>query len=42
MFKHGRISLRERSFSEKIFWNTINHIAKEKQKLKNAPLIWRI
>lgn len=37
MFKHGRISLRERSFSEKIFWNTITQIAKEKVKLKNAP-----
>ena len=37
MFKHGRISLRERAFSEKIFWNTIYQIAKEKQKLKNAP-----
>lgn len=35
MFKHGRISLRERSFSEKIFWSIINQIAKEKQKLKN-------
>lgn len=37
MFKHGTISLRERAFSEKIFWNTINQIAKEKQKLKNYP-----
>ena len=37
MFKHGRISLRERSFSEKIFWNTINQIAKEQKKLKNPP-----
>lgn len=37
MFKHGRISLRERAFSEKIFWNTINQIAKEKLKLKNSP-----
>jgi arginine decarboxylase len=37
MFKHGRISLRERAFSEKIFWNTINQIAKEKKRLKNAP-----
>ncbi len=37
MFKHGSISLRERSLSEKIFWNTINQIAKEKQKLKNSP-----
>lgn len=37
MFKHGRIGLRERAFSEKIFWNTISQIAKEKQKLKVAP-----
>ena len=37
MFRHGKISLRERSLAEKIFWNTINQIAKEKQKLKNAP-----
>lgn len=37
MFKHGTISLRERSFSEKIFWNTISQIAKEKKKLKNPP-----
>lgn len=37
MFKHGRISLRERAFSEKIFWNTINQIAKEKKRIKNPP-----
>lgn len=37
MFKHGRISLRERSLAEKIFWNTIYQIAKEKNKLKNTP-----
>lgn len=37
MFKHGRISLRERAFSEKIFWNTIHQIAREKTKLKNPP-----
>ncbi|MEL7563730.1 MAG: biosynthetic arginine decarboxylase [Dehalobacterium sp.] len=37
MFKHGRISLRERSLAEKIFWNTINQIASEKKKLKHAP-----
>ncbi len=37
MFKHGRISLRDRSFSEKIFWNTISQIAREQQKLKNPP-----
>ena len=37
MFKHGKISLRERSFAEKVFWNTISRIAKEKDKLKQAP-----
>jgi len=37
MFRHGRISLRERSLAEKLFWNTINLIAREKRKLKNAP-----
>ena len=37
MFKHGKISLRERSMSEKIFWNTISRIAEEKKKLKNPP-----
>lgn len=37
MFKHGRISLRERAFAEKIFWNTIHEIAREKTKLKNPP-----
>lgn len=33
-FKHGKISLRERSFAEKIFWSIINLIAREKKKLK--------
>ena len=37
MFKHGRITLRERSFSEQIFWNTIGLIAREQHKLKNPP-----
>ncbi|QSX08846.1 biosynthetic arginine decarboxylase [Alkalibacter rhizosphaerae] len=37
MFKHGTISLRQRSFSEKIFWSLISKIAKEKTKLKNPP-----
>ncbi|NLM72473.1 MAG: biosynthetic arginine decarboxylase [Clostridiaceae bacterium] len=37
MFKHGTISLRDRAFSEKIFWNIIHKIAKEKSKLKNPP-----
>ena len=36
MFKHGRISLRERAFSEKIFWNTINQIAKEKEEAEKC------
>jgi arginine decarboxylase len=37
MFRHGRVSLRERSLSEKIFWNTIGQIAREQHKLKNPP-----
>ena len=37
MFKHGKISLRQRAFSEKIFWNIIHQIAKNKIKLKHAP-----
>ncbi|NLV36832.1 MAG: biosynthetic arginine decarboxylase [Clostridiaceae bacterium] len=37
MFKHGKISLRDRSIGEKVFWNTISQIAQEKKKLKNSP-----
>ncbi|MCK5130386.1 MAG: biosynthetic arginine decarboxylase [Clostridiales bacterium] len=37
MFRQGRISLRERAFAEKIFWQTIKKIAQEKQKLKFVP-----
>ncbi|MGI6299255.1 MAG: biosynthetic arginine decarboxylase [Saccharofermentanales bacterium] len=37
MFKHGQVTLRERSLSEKIFWNTINLIAHEQTKLKHRP-----
>ncbi|MGI6668811.1 MAG: biosynthetic arginine decarboxylase [Acetivibrionales bacterium] len=37
MFKHGKISLRERSLAEEIFWNTISQIAEEKKKLKHSP-----
>lgn len=37
MFRHGRISLRERAFAEKIFWQIIKNIAKEKDKLKFIP-----
>lgn len=37
-FKHGRISIRERAMSEKIFWNTINSIVKTKKKIRFAPV----
>lgn len=37
LFKHGRITLRERAMSEKIFWNSINSIAKMKKKLRFVP-----
>lgn len=37
MFKHGRIGLRERALAEKLFWNIMYQIAREKQKLKNPP-----
>jgi arginine decarboxylase len=36
-FIHGRLSLRERSFAEKIFWQTIKNIAQLKKKLKYVP-----
>ncbi|HHW22162.1 MAG TPA: biosynthetic arginine decarboxylase [Clostridiaceae bacterium] len=37
LFKHGKISLRQRAFAEKIFWNTMHQIARVKTKLKHAP-----
>ena len=37
MFTHGRISLRERSFAEKIFWNTIHKVVECKAKMKRIP-----
>lgn len=37
MFRHGKLSLRERSISEQLFWNIISRIAKEKEKLKFIP-----
>ncbi|MCL1833141.1 MAG: biosynthetic arginine decarboxylase [Leptospirales bacterium] len=37
LFKHGKISLRERSFAERVFWNIISVIAKEKKKMKRYP-----
>ena len=38
LFKHGRISIRDRALSERIFWNTLHKIAKVKQKLKVVPV----
>lgn len=37
LFKHGKISLRERSFAESIFWTIINKVSQEKDRLKNIP-----
>ena len=37
LFKHGKISLRERSFAETVFWYIMNVIAHEKKKLKQFP-----
>jgi len=36
-FQHGDITLRDRSLAEKIFWNIINLIALEKNKMKHIP-----
>jgi len=36
-FRHGKLSLRQRAFAEKIFWQTIKNIAKIKDKLKFVP-----
>ncbi len=38
LFRHGEISLRERSLCETIFWNIINKIAKEVKKIKQVPV----
>lgn len=37
VFRHGGISLRERSSAEQIFWYIINEIAKEKTRSKRIP-----
>ncbi len=37
LFKHGGITLRERSLAENIFWNNINLIAKMTEDLKRVP-----
>ncbi|MBN2435020.1 MAG: biosynthetic arginine decarboxylase [Spirochaetes bacterium] len=36
-FKHGQLSLRERSLAESIFWNIITYIAAEKSRVKRVP-----
>ena len=38
LFRHGEISLRERSLCETIFWNIINKIAREVKKIKQVPV----
>ncbi|RJR16911.1 MAG: biosynthetic arginine decarboxylase [Desulfobacteraceae bacterium] len=37
LFKHGEISLRERSVAENIFWNIINIIYRDRNKLSKIP-----
>ena len=37
LFSHGKITLRERSLAENIFWTTLNKILKTARELKNAP-----
>lgn len=36
LFSHGKITLRERSLAEKIFWSTINQIAKISRDIKHV------
>ncbi|MBM4311300.1 MAG: biosynthetic arginine decarboxylase [Deltaproteobacteria bacterium] len=38
LFRHGEISLRERSQCETIFWNIISKIAREVKKIKQVPV----
>lgn len=38
IFNHGEISLRERSYSEKIFWSIMKKVSIEKEKLKHPPV----
>ncbi len=37
LFKHGEVSLRERSLGENLFWSIINTIARDMNKLKYIP-----
>lgn len=37
LFSHGKITLRERSLAENIFWTTLNRILRTAREMKNAP-----
>lgn len=37
MFNHGTISIRERGFGEKVYWNLLYKIAQVTSKIKNIP-----
>ena len=37
LFNHGKITLRERSLAENIFWTTLNRILQTAKQSKNAP-----
>ena len=37
LFNHGKITLRERSLAENLFWTILNSILKTGRELKNAP-----
>lgn len=37
LFNHGKITLRERSLAENIFWTTLNRILRTAREMKNAP-----
>jgi len=37
LFNHGKISLRERSLAENLFWTTLNQILRTAREMKNAP-----
>jgi arginine decarboxylase len=36
-FNHGSINLRQRAYSEKLFWSIMSKIVEVKRKIKNAP-----
>jgi arginine decarboxylase len=37
LFNHGKISLRERSLAENLFWTTLNQILRTAREMKNVP-----